>query len=356
MLRLSTVTVDLARGLVERDDGIVALAPREVAVLRFLSRRAGEVVSRDELLRHVFGQPDDSLSRVVDSVVCRLRHKIEEDPARPRHLLTEFGEGYRLRARASGAATAARSARRALAFDAGTACLDTGRLDRHDGGVHTLVGVELGLLRELVASAGRVVDASALERRVWGNVLARSNRLRNLIYRLRGRIEADPRSPRHLLAVRGRGYRFVVSDDAPATGVITVLAARVEPAASAELWQAVIACAARTGGYVAPLDGGRARVVWSASGPAVEAAEALSAAVPGARVVVVTGRATRLVEPMSGRHTWVGEVVDRAERALQGALPEPAAERGAPARAELVLVTDGGRLDRPRAGALVAAR
>jgi DNA-binding response OmpR family regulator len=53
-------------------------------------------VYRSELLRAVWGYPEEPLTRSVDHAIARLRKKIEPDPHRPVHILTVHGDGYRL--------------------------------------------------------------------------------------------------------------------------------------------------------------------------------------------------------------------------------------------------------------------
>ncbi len=61
-----------------------------------LASRAGEVVTRDELLDEVWGYDLYPTTRTVDNHIAQLRSKIEKNPAEPRHLLTVHGVGYKL--------------------------------------------------------------------------------------------------------------------------------------------------------------------------------------------------------------------------------------------------------------------
>jgi DNA-binding response OmpR family regulator len=79
----------------ERGGERVALTPTEADILRALCRRRGDPVRREDLLRAVWGVAD-LMTRTLDTHVTRLRRKIEPDPARPRHILTVHGVGYRL--------------------------------------------------------------------------------------------------------------------------------------------------------------------------------------------------------------------------------------------------------------------
>ncbi len=74
----------------------LSLTPSEFDILRLLAARAGEVVSREELLHDVLGYSSGSTTRTVDTHVVNLRKKIEDDPAQPRYLQTVYGQGYRL--------------------------------------------------------------------------------------------------------------------------------------------------------------------------------------------------------------------------------------------------------------------
>ena len=65
------------------------LAPREFDLLLALLRRNGAVASREELLREVWQwENTDIATRTVDIHIAELRRKLEDDPARPRHLIT----------------------------------------------------------------------------------------------------------------------------------------------------------------------------------------------------------------------------------------------------------------------------
>jgi DNA-binding response OmpR family regulator len=67
----------------------------EANLLRYLIRHEGRTVSRKALLEEVWGVGEDTDTRAIDNFVVRLRRYIERGPARPRHLLTVRGVGYR---------------------------------------------------------------------------------------------------------------------------------------------------------------------------------------------------------------------------------------------------------------------
>ena len=67
----------------------------EANLLRYLITREGQVASRQKLLEEVWGVREDTDTRAIDNFVVRLRRYIEDDPAKPRHLLTVRSVGYR---------------------------------------------------------------------------------------------------------------------------------------------------------------------------------------------------------------------------------------------------------------------
>ncbi|MGD0678909.1 MAG: response regulator transcription factor [Polyangiaceae bacterium] len=68
----------------------------EVELLRMLAERAGQPVSRDEMLSKIWGLETSSTNRTVDNFIVKLRKKIEAIPDKPQHILTVYGFGYKL--------------------------------------------------------------------------------------------------------------------------------------------------------------------------------------------------------------------------------------------------------------------
>jgi len=95
-LRLGSAEVDLAAHLVRRGGRTFRLLPREADLLAHLVRHRGAACSRDDLLRTVWGYDATPTTRTVDTHVFQLRQKLEDDPARPRLIVTVHGVGYRL--------------------------------------------------------------------------------------------------------------------------------------------------------------------------------------------------------------------------------------------------------------------
>ncbi len=96
-LRAGDLTIDLAAKMVCRDGQQVRLTPTEWSILELLARNHGKLISRRELLRHIWGPSERKETSYLRVYLGQLRHKLEADPARPRHLITEAGMGYRFR-------------------------------------------------------------------------------------------------------------------------------------------------------------------------------------------------------------------------------------------------------------------
>jgi DNA-binding response OmpR family regulator len=95
IVTFSDVVVDLRAHTVHRNGGVVAMSPRGYALLATLVVRPGEVMTRAELLREIWGYSSDVMSRTVDMHIMELRRKLEVDPANPRHFHTVRKTGYR---------------------------------------------------------------------------------------------------------------------------------------------------------------------------------------------------------------------------------------------------------------------
>ncbi len=90
------LTVDLVRRHVTRDGQEVKLSPKEFELLRHLVAHAGKVLTHRHLLREVWGPAQSDEVQYLRVFIRGLRQKLEPDPTRPRHILTELGVGYRL--------------------------------------------------------------------------------------------------------------------------------------------------------------------------------------------------------------------------------------------------------------------
>jgi two-component system KDP operon response regulator KdpE len=100
VVRVGRYTVDLtARTVQERDDPerTVHLTRTEWQLLDLLARNPGKLVSQRQLLQEVWGPTYATETQYLRQYLAQLRRKLEDDPGRPRHLITEQGMGYRFR-------------------------------------------------------------------------------------------------------------------------------------------------------------------------------------------------------------------------------------------------------------------
>ncbi|MBI4891496.1 MAG: response regulator transcription factor [Acidobacteria bacterium] len=93
--RFADVEVDFDRGTVSKNGQPLAMAGKELQLLRFLIEHRGNVVSRDTLLESVWQYHAGVSSRTVDVHIAWLRQKLEDNPQLPRHIHTLRGVGYR---------------------------------------------------------------------------------------------------------------------------------------------------------------------------------------------------------------------------------------------------------------------
>jgi two-component system KDP operon response regulator KdpE len=90
------LAVDLVRRHVTRAGQEVKLSPKEFELLRHLVAHAGKVLTHRHLLREVWGPAHSDEVQYLRVFIRGLRQKLEADPTRPTHILTELGVGYRL--------------------------------------------------------------------------------------------------------------------------------------------------------------------------------------------------------------------------------------------------------------------
>jgi DNA-binding response OmpR family regulator len=93
--RFGSVALDFTHFTAQKDGHPLQLTSTEFSLLQYLISQKGNVVTREELLNKVCGYEFYPQSRTVDNHILRLRQKLEDDPNRPRHILTIHGRGYR---------------------------------------------------------------------------------------------------------------------------------------------------------------------------------------------------------------------------------------------------------------------
>jgi len=89
------VKVDFTKMELWREGKLVPLTSQEFKVLKFMIQNAERVLSREELLNHVWGYRNYPSTRTVDNHILRLRQKLEKDPANPLHFRTVHSSGYK---------------------------------------------------------------------------------------------------------------------------------------------------------------------------------------------------------------------------------------------------------------------
>jgi len=97
LIQIGELTIDPDHYSVRKNGVDLELSKKDYDVLVFLASNAGKAYSREELLNGVWGYDGYYGDiRTVDVTICRLRNKIESDPAKPEYLLTKRGIGYYL--------------------------------------------------------------------------------------------------------------------------------------------------------------------------------------------------------------------------------------------------------------------
>ncbi len=97
VIETSSFTIDLANKTVTKNGTEVHLTPTEWGMLEILVRNSGKLVTREHLLTEVWGPTYAKSTHYLRVYLAQLRRKLEDDPSRPIHLLTESGMGHRFR-------------------------------------------------------------------------------------------------------------------------------------------------------------------------------------------------------------------------------------------------------------------
>ena len=97
VLTIGTISLDLDARNAYRSGVPVTLTAKEFDVIEFLMRNANRVFSREALLDSIWAYDYRSDIRTLDVHIRRLREKLEEDPAKPDHIMTKWGVGYYFR-------------------------------------------------------------------------------------------------------------------------------------------------------------------------------------------------------------------------------------------------------------------
>ncbi|HEY3070317.1 MAG TPA: response regulator transcription factor [Gaiellaceae bacterium] len=95
VIEIGDLRIDLEKHAVFREGGLLQLTPHEFALLRLFALNEGKLLTHQTILREVWGAAYQKESHYLHVYVSQLRRKIEPNPSRPSHLLTEPGAGYR---------------------------------------------------------------------------------------------------------------------------------------------------------------------------------------------------------------------------------------------------------------------
>jgi DNA-binding response OmpR family regulator len=94
--RIGNLEINFSKYLARKNDRPLKLSPREYEILKCLVTRQGEIVTRDELLKQVWGYDSFPNTRTIDAHIVKLRQKIEDNPEDPKLIITIHGIGYKL--------------------------------------------------------------------------------------------------------------------------------------------------------------------------------------------------------------------------------------------------------------------
>jgi DNA-binding response OmpR family regulator len=94
--RIGAAEIRLEQFSVKKGDVEHALSPKEQQILALFMGNPGRVISRDEIIDNVWGDEYFPSPKTVDNFIVKLRHKIEDDPKEPKHIITLHGAGYKL--------------------------------------------------------------------------------------------------------------------------------------------------------------------------------------------------------------------------------------------------------------------
>ena len=97
VLDLPPFSLDINKRKLYKNGNVVDLTPTEFSIVKFLMINASDSLSRDQILQEVWGSTELYDYKIVDVNIRRIRNKIEEDPSKPKYILTAWGYGYSFR-------------------------------------------------------------------------------------------------------------------------------------------------------------------------------------------------------------------------------------------------------------------
>ncbi|MFA6469070.1 MAG: response regulator transcription factor [Bacteroidota bacterium] len=95
-ISIGLLEIDFESYTAKKKGKAVSMTSKDFDILRYLWHHQQQVISRDDLLKHVWGYDESISSRTVDNFIVKLRKNIEKNPAVPKHIITIHGTGYKL--------------------------------------------------------------------------------------------------------------------------------------------------------------------------------------------------------------------------------------------------------------------
>lgn len=95
-MTLGSLEIDFKTYTARKEGKDLQMTPKEFELLKFLWQHRNQSVSRDQLLSNVWGYDESLSTRTIDNFILKLRQKIEDNPAKPKHIITLHGLGYKL--------------------------------------------------------------------------------------------------------------------------------------------------------------------------------------------------------------------------------------------------------------------
>jgi DNA-binding response OmpR family regulator len=96
MMTIGDITINFASYTGSKDGIEFSMTPKEFEILKYLWQHCNQTVSRDDLLKNIWGYDESVSTRTVDNFILKIRQKIENDPAHPKIVITIHGTGYKL--------------------------------------------------------------------------------------------------------------------------------------------------------------------------------------------------------------------------------------------------------------------
>lgn len=90
-----SLKIDIERGIAKRDGQEIELTGSEIKILNIFLSNMGSILTRETLIEKALGMDYSGSDRTIDAHIKNIRHKIEVDPKKPKHIVTVYGMGYR---------------------------------------------------------------------------------------------------------------------------------------------------------------------------------------------------------------------------------------------------------------------